>query len=332
LGGNRRRPYAIKIAYEDRPGLWKQRYLSYHESAKEAQQALERYNLEQVHPNTAPVTLQEIYDLWAGRKYARAGKASVASYKASWIRLSLLASKPMDRITIDDLQQIIDKDEVNGLSKSSINNDKILMRALFKFAMERDIIVKDYSAFIEMPSVEAKHEKNAFTEAQVKQLEMMAAEGSPWADTVLMLCYTGFRITEFLQLTPFSYDGKADCLRGGIKTEAGKNRVVPVHPKIKPCLLAWLDKKGATIICDGHGKPITDKWYRNNVFPAIAQALGVPNATPHWCRHTFASMLHAAQADDLAIKRILGHANSDVTEHYTHTDITFLRRELLKLA
>ncbi|NLB28882.1 MAG: site-specific integrase [Clostridiales bacterium] len=60
--------------------------------------------------------------------------------------------------------------------------------------------------------------------------------------------------------------------------------------------------------------------------------LGTPEATPHWCRHTFATRLHVAGADELCVKRLLGHANKDVTEHYTHTDIELLKTTVSKLA
>ena len=69
--------------------------------------------------------------------------------------------------------------------------------------MERDIIVKDYSQFIRLPSVQSKHEKGMLSDLQLKKLEQLAASGDPWADAVLILCYTGFRISEFLALTRF---------------------------------------------------------------------------------------------------------------------------------
>lgn len=62
----------------------------------------------------------------------------------------------MEGNTRDHLQKIIDQDALQGLSQSSVNNDKILMKALHKYAMERDIVSKDYSAFVEMPSVGAR--------------------------------------------------------------------------------------------------------------------------------------------------------------------------------
>lgn len=332
LGPNRRNRYAVRVSYLDRPGLWKQKYISYHRTAKEAQEALEQYLSANIPAQSFAVTLGDVYAQWSAKKYIKVGAASIGSYRASWARLSSLKDKEMCKVTLDDLQCIIDKDEAAGLSKSSISNDRTLMKALFKHAMERDIVHKDYSAFIEMPSVSAKFEKGAFDDLTMKKLEQLARSGFPWADTVLMLCYTGFRISEFLQLTKFSYHAEAGgYLQGGLKTNAGKNRVVPVHLKIKPYLENWLVRKGETIICDGDGAAISSDKFRP-LFKSVVKELGVPQATPHWCRHTAASRMKMAGMDDLAIKRILGHSDGNVTEHYTHMDVEFLAKELQKVS
>lgn len=331
LSGNRRRPYAVRVSYMERPGLWKQRYLSYHRTAKEAQGALDQYMGKATEPQTLAITMGQVYDQWSARKYAKSNAASIASYKASWARLSALQDVEMFRVTIDHLQKIIDQDALQGLSQSSISNDKMLMKALFKHAMERDIISKDYSAFVEIPSVGAKYEKGAFTSAQMKQLEKMAQDGFPWADTVLMLCYTGFRISEFLQLTKESFcPDHGGYLIGGLKTKAGKNRLVPIHPKIKKYFERWLNKGGRTIICTTDGGKMTIPTYRRG-FDAVMEKIGAPQATPHWCRHTMASRMKIAGVDDLAARRILGHSDKNITEHYTHIDIDFLMTELRKM-
>lgn len=211
------------------------------------------------------------------------------------------------------------------MSKSSINNIVVLIHALSKFAMERDVIIKDYSQFIELPTVEPKYEKGAFNDIQLVKLKQLVAEGFPWADTVLMLCYTGFRINEFLSLTPFSYNIAEDYLIGGSKTVAGKNRIIPVHSMIKPYLTNWLAKNGETIICN-EGKRINDNWYRSKAFAPVAAAIGSPQATLHWCRHTFATLLNKAGIPELERKRLLGHADKSITDHYTHTDIEMLSK------
>lgn len=116
-----------------------------------------------------------------------------------------------------------DEDEDAGLSQSSINNNALLIKALCCYAMEQDIIGKDYSQYLDVPSVGAKHPRDTLNDFQLAQLEQLAAVGIPWADTALMLCYTGFRVSEFLQLTRFSYHPEdGGYLQGGLKTAAGK--------------------------------------------------------------------------------------------------------------
>lgn len=337
LSGTRRCPYAVRVPCINRRGHVQQKYLSYHATAGEAQRALDEYTRQAAGglappPDKLSVTLADVYGLWSARKYQKAGPASVSSYKASWGRLRALGGRHMRELTLDELQAVIDRDEKAGLSKSSIQNDKTLMRALFRFAMERDIVMKDYSEFVELPTVGAKHEKGAFTDIQLKRIEQLAAEGFPYADTVLMLCYTGFRITEFLTLARFSYDAELDLLRGGMKTAAGKNRAVPVHPRIAPYLHAYLSRGGETIICTPDGQSITAQRYRQSCFAPVMAQIGAQGATPHWTRHTFASRLHTAGAPELDIKRLMGHADKDITEHYTHVNTESLRKTVLLLA
>lgn len=192
------------------------------------------------------------------------------------------------------------------------------------------MVSKDYSAFVELPSVGAKVVKGIFDETQIKKLEALSQDGFPWADTVLMLCYTGFRVSEFLALSPASYHADGDYLQGGMKTAAGKNRIVPVHPKIKPYLLRWLDRGGETIVCKEDGSRMCAQHYRR-IFQPVVEALGTSQATPHWCRHTAASRMKIFGVDDLAARRILGHSDKDITEHYTHIDVTFLSKEIQKV-
>lgn len=336
LSGSRRRPYAVRVPGRDKRGRVIQTALGYYGTAAEAQAALDEYNRQKAAgllpaADKMQTTLRQVYDGWAQRKYTKAGPASVASYRAAWARLSPLADCKMRDVTLDHLQAIIDRDEAEGRSASSINNVKLLMSALFQYALERDIVVKDYSAFVQMPAVKAKYEKGAFTDEQMDLLWSLSQQGDEWADTVLILCYTGFRINEFLGLTPFSYDKASRCLRGGLKTDAGKNRIVPVHPRIAPLLARWMSRGGEYIICTERGKRLPDLQYRQH-FKAIADVLGVPQATPHWCRHTFASRGKQAGMDELALKRILGHADKNVTEHYTHTDAAWLSKELEKVS
>ena len=326
LSGNRRRPYAVKVSGRNKYGQVMQKILNYHEKASEAQAALEAYIQAQA-AGTAPaayITAGEVFAGWKAREYRKLKPASITSHNAAWNkRVSRFSARKMRSMTLDEWQALLDEDA--GLSQSSINNDAILIKALYSYSMERDIVGKDYSQYLDIPSVGVKRPRSAFNDLQIARLTQLAADGFPWADTALMLCYTGFRVSEFLQLTRFSYHPEeGGYLQGELKTEAGKNRIVPVHPKIRPYLFSWIDKGGDCIICDAKGRSIPPDQYREH-FSSVAERIGAPEATPHWCRHTFATLLHAAKADQLTVKWLLGHSTkSDITAHYTHETVLVL--------
>lgn len=339
LSGNRRRPYTARVPSRDRFGHLTQATLGYYATAREAQAALDEYNrlsaIQQApQADKLSMTVQQVYDAWSAREFKRLKPASIASHKAAWNkRVSRYADRKMREVTLDQWQAILDDGEAAELSQSSINNDALLIKALYSYSMERDIVGKDYSRYLDIPSVDPKRKKGAFNDFQMHRLEQLAAGDFPWADTVLMLCYTGFRISEFLGLTRFAYHPEeGGYLQGGLKTDAGRDRIVPVHPKIAPCLARHM-ADGADTIIARDGAAVTSTWYRINAFPPIAEALGIPEATPHWCRHTFATMLHTAKADPLTVKWLMGHStSSDITAHYTHETLSTLRTEILKLA
>lgn len=339
LSGNRRRPYVVRIPARDKRGRVIQKNLSYHASGTEAQAALDDY-IANLRSGAAPsadklgMTVQQVYDAWSGREYKRLNPPSISSHRAAWNRrVSRFADRKMRSVSLDEWQSILDEDEANGASQSLVNNDAILIKSLYAYSMERDIVGKDYSKYLDIPCVDPKKKKGAFNDLQMKKLAQMAADGVPWADTVLMLCYTGFRISEFLSLTRFNYHPEeGGYFQHGSKTEAGRDRIVPVHPNILPYLNQRIAQGGDTIVTIDGG-PVSASWYREHAFPPIAQALGVPEATPHWCRHTFSTRLYAAEVEALTIKWLLGHSTKgDVTAGYTHKNISILKKAVGKLA
>lgn len=335
LSGNRRRPYAVRVSGRDRYGHVVQRTLSYHERAAQAQEALEAYCKAKA-AGTAPatdkldLTVGEVFELWKAREYRKLKPASIQSHNAAWNkRISRFAGRRMRGVTLDEWQSILDEDEDAGLSQSTINNDAILIKALYAYSMERDIVGKDYSKYLDIPSVGAKRPRDALSDAQVSRLADLAAAGVPRADLALILCYTGLRITELLQLPSAGFHPEeGGYLQGGLKTAAGRGRIVPLHAAIRPYVLSWLAKGGSTIFCGEDGAALSSASFRED-FKTLMTSLDLPSATPHWCRHTFATRLHNAGADPLAIKWLMGHSTtSDITAHYTHATIQLLRRTI----
>jgi hypothetical protein len=180
LSGKRRKPYVVRVSGRDEHGHIIQRPLSYYASSKDAQAALDEFNRQRAAGESVSVaridtTLQAVFDGWFDRASRKLNKASISSHKAAWRkRVSRYAERKIRDISLDDWQAILDEDEDMGHSQSLINNDVILIRALCSYAMERDIIGKDYSSFLDIPTVGAIKQKGAFNDLQLAKLEQLA--------------------------------------------------------------------------------------------------------------------------------------------------------------
>lgn len=109
-------------------------------------------------------------------------------------------------------------------------------------------------------------------------------------------------------------------------------RIIPIHPRILPLIIARMDSPGATLLSDINGKAYDYSRYCI-LWRAVMQLINATGHTTHDCRHTVTTLLDNAGANETAKRRILGHAGGDVTERvYTHKNIRQLRKciELLK--
>jgi len=144
---------------------------------------------------------------------------------------------------------------------------------------------------------------------------------------------TGMKVTEIISLDLEDINLEEDYFKGGLKTDAGKNRIVPIHPIIKDLVTNRYNKDNIALFNDEYGQQGTimtyDK-YRGR-FNKVMEKLKMEHR-PHDARHTFATKAKLYGVDEYVIKLLMGHAINDVTEEiYTHRTIENLRNELLKI-
>jgi len=340
LSGTRRRPLMALSPEQYAPGETEKRssVIGYYATRAEAMLALAEWH------KTAPsfyvsnmdITLDQLYNEFKKIKFPTISPDTQESYTTAWKWFSDLRHVKVKNIRSGHLQDVVNKAAAVGRSHSSLHKIKVLAGLLEDYAMQNDIIDKNYAQFIILPK-SAYKEKDCFSDLDLQKIESAAKDGIAYADVLLIMCYTGWRITELLELTPFAYDEKSQTLTGGNKTEAGKNRVVPVHPKIQPYLKKWRDMNGGRIICrskevclDGDKQtvqlPMTANYFRKYWYYPTLEALGIPMLSPHATRHTFVSLLHKAGADKWDIQRLAGHASEEVTNKiYTHVGLDHLK-------
>ena len=296
-------------------------------------------------------TLRELYEDWKSLTFADLKPQTQTSWTTSWAKLCdcpdpALADLPVREITTGQLRRLLDyyatertaqddKGEtitIPPLSKSYVTKIKALTTQLFDHAMANNIVDRNYAALVKMPKMEAGKIR-AFTDLEFAKL-LSGWENAPGGDACLVLCYTGFRVSEFCQLTKFSYDPAAGTLRGGLKTEADTDRIVPVHPKIRPIIERWYQQCAGRLYTRPDGKAYNKDTFLAGVWRPCMKSLGLPDdLTPHSARHTFATKMAAAGARPEDIQRILGHTDYSMTANtYIDQDTTALKNAVELLA
>ena len=223
-----------------------------------------------------------------------------------------------------------DDKEIKPLSKSYITKIKALLTQLYRYAMENNIVDRNYAELVKSPKMEEK-KKRAFTDMEFAILEKGYA-AIPGGDAVYALCYLGFRVSEFCALTIFSYDPINHTLTGGMETDAGKDRIVPVHPKIRSIVAQWAKSNTGALYPNRSGNPYDKDSFRKRVWNPVMKKLGLPDdLTPHSARHTCGTIPSAGGARPEDIQRILGHEDYSVTANtYINQDLHALEEAIKK--
>ena len=327
LSGNRRRPWiARKTTGWSDEGKQVYYTIGYFETRAKAMAALAEYNKNPI-GERGDITLKEIYGEWSKDRYPKLSPKTVQSYEAAWNHLSKLKDEKIKDIKTSHIQSIINNMSNSGLSRSSCHKVKVLAGLIYKHAMADDIVDKNYAEMVELPA-EKKKEQEIFTDLEIKKLEDAVGKVE-WVDVILIFIYTGMRISELFELTKFNVDIKNMVITGGVKTDAGRDRIIPIHPKIQGHIKKWYAVPGEYLISNTIGTMMNVDNFRHRKYYPTLEKVGVRKLSPHKARHTFASMLNKAGANKVYIQKLIGHANYAVTANtYTHSDVEELRKAI----
>ena len=134
----------------------------------------------------------------------------------------------------------------------------------------------------------------------------------PVAQWILILIYTGLRIGELLSLTANDIYLDKQYMVGGSKTEAGKDRVIPIHDVILPLVKKQLGDSKYLMTKD-KGKKM-DYQKARELFKDYMVKNGWEHL-PHDTRKTAVSLMHGADIPIETIRIIVGHSGKGVTEN-----------------
>ena len=326
LGKGRRRPYAAYPCSNKRTEdgrTIRPKAIGYAATYNEAMELLVMYNRGLELPDVRLVpkhvpTFAEVYERYYNDKYNNGAKQlseqSRNATRSAYNNASVLHDREFSTITYPELQAVLDN---CPLKHASIENLKSLFRGMYRYAEKYELIEKDQSKHLEIRIPDDDEHGIPFTDADIALLWQNQA--IPAVKIILVLIYSGFRVKAYetlkIALEPDWY------FQGGLKTKAGKNRIVPIHSAIQPLVKELLADKSCIISCSDS--------FRRVMKRALLKIGITEDHTPHDCRHTFSYLCEKYDVPENDRKRLLGHAFSDVTNSvYGHRTLEQLRQSI----
>lgn len=328
LSGKRRKPWAFVITtgYSVEGKQLRELIGTFH-TKKEAQETLIKYVK---NPNLfTKMTFKELKDMWwenYKNKATNEGTIRTNTYK-------LKNLKPLDNLKVSELklfhmQEIFDNMEASWNFKSSC---KSLLNMIFDYALKNELIESNRVKFIELGKRNTVIKRRVFTKKEIKILWENLDSNTFYSEyiyIILILIYTGMRIGELINLKneDINLNDSLVAIKES-KTESGI-RIIPIHSKIFNLFLNNIVSGQEYFVKGYKTEKLSYRTFKSR-FEKLLKELKIEQHTIHDTRHTFATLLNNADANQSAIAKLIGHLDFSVTESiYTHKDAEELRKAI----
>lgn len=223
---------------------------------------------------------------------------------------------------------------------------KSLFNLMLDYALEYEIVDRNYARTFELTNdiiIERETEKIDHISFTVEEMNTLWShvDDTKYVDWILIQCYMGWRPQELATIRLDEVHLDQWYMQAGMKTPAGKQRIVPIHSKIKRLVQKNYDfalSIGSKYLLNAKGQTHSGSWkltydkyaYR---FNKVIETLQLDSKhRPHDPRKTFITNAKKAGVDEYSLKRMAGHRIEDITESvYTERDLEWLRSDIEKL-
>ncbi len=323
---------------------------AYFETYNEAYAALVEYNRIPGDLDSM-ITVRELYERWIAEYSKGSTKKSVNDMNRTWRYCTGVYAMPARDLRARHIKNCIECGVaiINGREKQPTSDTKVQIKALFNlmldYAVEYELVDRNYSRSFTLSEDIIKETKSVkkehipFSDDEIKQLWAHASDDS-FVRVILIQCYTGWRPQEMCNIRLSDVDLLHGTITGGMKTDSGKNRIVPIHSRIAKLV----EEKYAEAVNIGSQYLFNDTDSKQNHIPfaywRYKRQLDIllkkydlnPAHRPHDPRKHFVTMAKHYNVDEYAIKYIVGHAITDITERiYTKRELIWLKEEIEKI-
>lgn len=323
----------------------------YFETYNEAYEALVEYN-KNPYDLSDDITVEELYNRWTEEYFKKIKTESQRPIRAAWAYCRSLYKMRAKDLRPRHIKDTMENGmaEVRGVEKHASADTKSRIKSMFNlmydYALEYELVTINYARAFDLPDEVIEEQSKSyrphipFTYPEIQTLWNNLS--FPYVNILLLQCYSGWRPQELGNILLENVDLDKWLFTGGMKTQAGIDRTVPIHEDIRPIVKDLYDQAlglgseylincpDGTTHC-GSIKFTYDKYKTR--FSKIRAALQLNyEHRPHDGRNTFATMCKSAKLDEYAIKYMMGHKINDVTEKvYTARTYTWLHEEIKKI-
>lgn len=303
LQGRRKRPW---VAAKNKITI------GYYSKRTDALEALERLSGKDL-TERYNMTFAEVYEAWKEEHFKTIGDKGQESYRRAYDVFSPLHDRQFRSLRTADFQRVMDG--YLQKSHSTVSKYKQLLTQMSEWAVREEICTTNFAKFVRL-NENTKKEKEIFTESDIKKLKK---DNSEAAKIILMLIYTGMRIGELFSLPVADYH--ETYVVGGEKTQAGRNRVIPIRPEGREYFSYFVKQAKGPLLLSGYTGQKRPENYRKRDYYPLLDKLKISRKTPHSTRHTYASWARKSGMAPEMLQRILGHADYSTTANiYVHSD------------
>lgn len=339
LSGKRRKPYGVRISTgrkkTEKGYIQTYKYLEYFENQKKAYAYLADYNAGKAIPEHQSFsdmpTFVQVYEEWLNFKRnlkKSPSTSTVRNYGIAFKRFEPLHQRKFTTIRTKDIQEIADT--LKEKSESTVTMAKTVLSQMYGYGIKNEYCEKNYAELATWEYTNPEEEMHSpFSENELHYLWDNKEE--PYVDVILMMIYTGMRASEFISIEKKNVNLKERFLIGGMKTEAGTDRTIPIHDAVLPFFKRYYNQGNKYLITNMSGKALSYTNFITNYWKPAVKRMKL-NHIPHDTRHTFVTLADRYKVSDLCIKLIAGHSVSDITKGtYTHKTTEELVTEINKI-
>lgn len=259
----------------------------------------------------AAPTLRDYYRGWEKSDYLDLSHSKQQAYDIAWRKLKPIADRPIDQLTIEDLQTTVD---AAASTYYPARDMRTLLSHLYTRAVAERRTPTNLAEYIRIPSMD-ETETHPFSELELRRIWQAYGDGIQDAALVLLMIYTGMMPGELQQLRPEHFRPDArEIIGAGIKTKKRKGTPMVYPPVLDVVVADLLAREVFPLRLSKH------QFY--SAYYAALTAAGVRQLSPYSCRHTTATALALGNVAPSVIQEIMRHTRFTTTQRYIHPDTT----------